>query len=145
MGIPENKKSIPGFSKTINVPARLSKDMFNEFEIELSRAVLKGKPNDLEALSILGNALTRSGRHEEALEADQKIAFLIPDDPVALYNISCDLSNLGRLDEALEYLKKAIRFGYNDFGFIEKDPDMKNLRTLPGYKRLLSRYKRAKI
>ncbi len=110
------------------------------FEISFYEKLLKKSPNFTNALIALGDAYTRSGRYREGLNIDQKLVELKPDDPIAHYNLACSYSLLKMADLSLSALKKAIRLGYRDFGFIEKDPDLKFIRKDPRYKELLSKY-----
>lgn len=100
----------------------------SEFEVNLARAVIAHEPEHVDALQMLGGALTRLGRHAEALAVDRQVTRLAPSDPIAHYNLACSLSNLGAVDEAFGALERAVEFGYRDFGFLGKDPDLENVR-----------------
>jgi tetratricopeptide (TPR) repeat protein len=113
--------------------------LFGEFEIQLAQAVLETRPDHLDALHMLGGSLTRLGRHEEALSVDRRLTHLRPFDPVVHYNLACSLSNLDRIDEAFQALGRAIDLGYRDFRFLQKDPDLENVRRDPRYKTFLAR------
>lgn len=106
----------------------MSTKHFLSFQVALSKAVLTSRPNTVEALEILGHALTRLGQHKQALIVDKKIVRLYPDNPVAFYNLACSYSNLGEVDLAFKALKKAILLGYDDIDHMKKDPDLKKLR-----------------
>lgn len=99
------------------------------FQVSLSKAVLTSRSNTVEALEMLGHALTRLGKHQEALKVDKKLVRLLPDNPVALYNLACSYSNLGEIDDALDALYKAVSYGYEDGEHMKKDPDLKRLRS----------------
>ncbi|MSR18991.1 MAG: PDZ domain-containing protein [Phycisphaerales bacterium] len=51
-----------------------------------------------------------------------------PSDADMLYNSGCAYSRLGDLRSAAAALVSAIRAGYRDFGFMEEDPDLRQLR-----------------
>lgn len=99
-----------------------------EFEVNLARAVIAHEPAHVDALQMLGGALTRLGRHEEALGVDRKVVHLAPSDPIAHYNLACSLSNMGAVDDAFRALERAVELGYRDFRFLREDPDLENLR-----------------
>lgn len=105
-----------------------------DFEIGFYEGLLKERPDYAQALNALGDAYTKRGFYEKGLKIDKRLAQLKPDDPVVFYNLSCSLSLLGLIDEAAGTLKKAIKLGYNDFRWLEKDPDLENLRKSPEYK-----------
>jgi tetratricopeptide (TPR) repeat protein len=122
-----------GFRLEWHNPIEVDKDFLTarrpQFIIGLCRAHLTACPEDISSLHVLGNTLTSVGEHEEALQVDLRLVELTPDDPVAVYNLACSLSNLNRLDKAYEILAEAVRKGYTDWEFIENDPDMENLRN----------------
>jgi len=115
-----------------------------DFEITFYEKLLQHRPNFVQALSCLGDAYTRKGFYKEGLEIDRKLAKLKPEDPVVHYNLACSLSLLGRLDEALEELKKAVLLGYDDFTYILKDPDLEPLRSYLPFKNFFQKLKRIK-
>ncbi|HZE97195.1 MAG TPA: hypothetical protein VE981_09215 [Planctomycetota bacterium] len=113
--------------------------IFSLFEVGLSRAVLESNPRDARALEMLGQALTRAGRHDEALEADLRLANLRPKDPVAFYNLACSYSHLENLDAAFDALHRAFDLGYRDYRHLLRDPDLENVRRDHRFKRLLDK------
>ena len=117
-----------------------------DFEISFYERLLQKRPDFINALIALGDAYTKSGRYEDGLKVDKRLAKLKPDDPVVHYNLACSYSLLKMADLAFSALKKAIRLGYRDFAFMEKDPDLEYIRKDPRYKELLFEYakKRAK-
>jgi hypothetical protein len=90
----------------------------------------------------LGDTYTRKGFHKEGLSIDRKLARLKPKDPVIHYNLACSLSLLGKLNQSLQALKKAVFLGYNEFTYILKDPDLKSIRELPKFKSFFAKLKR---
>ncbi len=99
-----------------------------EFEIQFFEGVTKRDPDFIEALQILGDAYTKTGRWRDGLKIDKRLARLCPDSPLVFYNLACSYSMLGKLDEAFAALQKAIKLGYNDAAWMQKDPDLENLR-----------------
>lgn|SRR5579863_3947652 len=118
---------------------RRTKLLFSEFEVGLSRAILDANPRHPRALEMLGQALTRAGRHDEALEADLRLADVRPKDPVAFYNLACSYSNLENLDAAFDALRRAFDLGYRDYRHMLRDPDLENVRRDRRFKTLLDK------
>ncbi len=99
-----------------------------DFEIKFYEGLIAKNPNFIDALALLGDLYTKTGRYEDGLRMDENLAKLCPDDPVVLYNLACSYSLLNERDKALLHIKRAIRFGYKDFDHLEKDNDLANLR-----------------
>ncbi len=110
-----------------------------DFEIVFYEGVVRQKPNYVEALIPLADAYTRKGLYEKGLMIDRRLATLCKDDPVVHYNLACSLALLKKKKEALAALKKAIQFGYTDFGHMRRDADLKSLHGTPEFEKLLKR------
>ncbi|MCM8801253.1 MAG: hypothetical protein NC912_04510 [Candidatus Omnitrophica bacterium] len=108
-----------------------------DFEINFYERILKERPNFIEALVALGDAYTKRGFYEKGLAIDKRLVELKPYDPIVFYNLACSYSLLGLIDEAIISLKKAIRLGYRDFRWLEKDADLENLRRSPKYNQII--------
>jgi tetratricopeptide (TPR) repeat protein len=108
-----------------------------EFEIGFCEMVLVSDPHNLAALESLGNAYTRSGRVRDGLEVDRRLVALLPESAIAHYNLACSLSLLGQVDASLEALERAVRLGYRDFDYLERDPDLDNVRRDGRYKAII--------
>jgi len=72
-------------------------------------------------------------------EVCRKMAELIPRAPEPHYNLACSHARLGRKDEALTELEKAVGLGFEDATLIEKDNDLASLREEPRYRELLAK------
>ena len=102
----------------------------------LSRAVQK-QPENMDALTELGRVLTELGRFDEGLAVDMSLAQLAPQNPIVHYNLGCSLALLGRREEALASLRRAIELGYDDPDFLRSDDDLSSLREDPEFLALL--------
>ncbi len=116
-----------------------------DFEINFYENLLKQKPNFVQALSCLGEAYTKKGFYKEGLEIDKKLVQLRPEDSVARYNLACSFSLLKEEEKALEELKKAVLFGYDDFSYILKDTDLENIRKHYKFGEFFRKLKRVEI
>lgn len=124
-------------SRFIEPDPRKADRIFASFEIRLAKSILDRDPKHVESLTILGAALTRTGRHEEALEIDLRTTTLLRNEPTAFYNLACSYSMLNRIDEAVAALRKALDLGYKDFNHLLKDEDLKNVRNDARFRELL--------
>ncbi|HUT32226.1 MAG TPA: HEAT repeat domain-containing protein [Planctomycetota bacterium] len=87
----------------------------------------------------LGNSHLERSEYDKALEQYKKALELEPKNSIALYNVACTYSRMKKLEEALDALERCIEAGYRDVGWMEKDPDLDNLRDEPRYKALVRR------
>jgi tetratricopeptide (TPR) repeat protein len=131
--------SKPRRGRGLGVDASEARLLHDEFEIGLARALARVDTRNVRAFQLLGQALTRVGRHQEALEADLRVTQLDPRDPVGHYNLACSYSNLEHLDDAFQALHRAFELGYNDYRHMLRDPDLENLRRDRRFKQLLDR------
>jgi len=100
----------------------------DQFEIEFYEGLLKKKPDFYEAMVLLGDLYTRTGRYQDGLGMDEKLYQLDPQNPVILYNLACSYSLTNQIDLSFRSLKKAINCGYDDLYHLEHDADLENLR-----------------
>jgi len=116
-----------------------------DFEISFFERLLENKPTFVQALVALGDAYTRKGMYEKGLEIDKRLVELKPKDEIAYYNLACDYSLLEQADQSLGALAEALKLGYREFSFMEKDPDLAYARKDPRYRQLVSRYKKPRL
>jgi adenylate cyclase len=57
--------------------------------------------------------------------------------PHVLYNVACAYATLGRTDDAVDCLERAIKSGFGFKDWIRHDSDLKSLHEHPRYKALL--------
>jgi tetratricopeptide (TPR) repeat protein len=107
--------------------------------VYFSEAV-KAKPNNWSARVNLGIVLAQMGRKAEAIEQYKEVVRNEPDyNPSLYYNIACYYAVEGQLIRGVEWLKKAVSHGYDNWDLIRTDPDLQHLRSLPEYRDLISR------
>lgn len=124
-----------------NHQRQLKKKLENlDFEILFFEKLVEDNPNYVDALIPLGDAYTKRGHYEKGLGIDLRLSDLRPLDPVVHYNVACSYSLLGKVDFAIKALDKSLRLGYSDFKFIEKDPDLENIRKDDRYIELIKQY-----
>ncbi len=115
-----------------------------DFEIKFYEGILKQRPSFTQALVALGDAYTKRGLFEKGLEVDKRLADLRPDDSIAWYNLACSYSLINDIESGLKAINKSLLLGYEDFSFLEKDPDLENLRQDIRFKDLIATFKTKK-
>src|SRR5262249_39121269 len=73
----------------------------------------------------------------EAIKAFRKQAELGFRPGTAVYNVACSLALAGEKEDALAALQKALDTGFDQEALLFSDTDLDNLRTDPGFKKLL--------
>ncbi|MBU1909866.1 MAG: hypothetical protein KJ726_07465 [Verrucomicrobia bacterium] len=106
-------------------------------EIAFLEAVHKRCSHNRRVWEALGDLYTRTGRFEDGLEMDLRMAKACPHDPMVQYNLACSCALTGRVDEALDALACAVKAGYNDADWMSRDRDLKSLREDPRFRALL--------
>ena len=92
------------------------------------------------ALVLLGSITRLEGRFDVSIVALQKALLLTPDCPATHYDLACYHSLSNAKDDALEVLEEALIKGFSDFEWLNRDPDLGNIRPLPGFSLLLQAY-----
>jgi len=119
------------------MPRRSKSEELLAFEIGFYEKLLTAYPDFVDVLVPLGDAYTRRGLHEKGLQVDLRLTHLRGDDPLTWYNLSCSYSLLNRLEESLDALRRAVALGYRDAEYMQRDPDLGNLRRFPKYRQFL--------
>lgn len=71
----------------------------------------------------------------------KKAAEFSPQDANIYYNLTALYSLQKQLDLALNALDKALALGFNNYGSLRQDPDLKNLRKHSEYRQVLEKHK----
>jgi tetratricopeptide (TPR) repeat protein len=80
----------------------------------------------------------QAGRHEELVARARPLLDDGPDYPELLYNVACSESLLGRTDDALDHLRRAIQLMPEIARFARDDQDLAALRDEPAFAELIS-------
>lgn len=78
------------------------------------------------------------GRFEQAEREFKQVLELEPQNETAWYNLACTYARWGRIDPALEHLKRAVEHGFDDATHMEKDPDLDPLRQDPRFREIMA-------
>ena len=101
---------------------------------------VKGHPDDAVAWMRLGVSQAASG-DASAPASLEKAVKLGADSPTDLYNVACGYSLLGRKDEALDWLDRAVAAGFDDRRNLETDADLANIRDTERFRQILAKVK----
>jgi len=113
-----------------------------DFEIRFYEGILNRKSDFVQVLVALGDLYTKKGWVDKGLKVDLQLSELRPEDPIIHYNLACSYSLINQIDKAYRSMKEAIRQGYDDFPYLEKDTDLENLRKDSRFKGYYSRLKK---
>ncbi len=94
-------------------------------------------PDDPRAATMRAVSLSRLDRFEEGLYWADRALTMDPEDAGVRYNSACLFAVAGRVDRALECLEEAIAVGFGNRSWLERDPDLDNLRDDPRFRSLL--------
>jgi len=116
-----------------------------EVGISFFEGLVRRDPQYVDALQILGDHYAQRGDYGLSLKVDQQLSRLQPRNPLVFYNLACNHSLNGDLDEAASALVEALRLGYRDFKWLARDPDLHQLRQHPLYRRIESKILKMKV
>jgi len=108
------------------------------FQIGIHEHVLLADPSDTDSLRFLAHAYGVLDKLEERLLADRRLTEIHPKDPRAFYNLACSFAILGRREEALDGLGKAVALGFRDSVLLRRDTELDLLRDEPRFQQLAS-------
>ncbi len=127
--------------KSLNAP--IDKNLYLRATDELKSILINDSLNSV-AWQAMGAIQTYFEKNMLEAEKCMKMAFKIEPSPINHYNLSCFYSMNNKKSESLYYLQLALEKGFVDFGLIEADPDLSNLRSEKEYLSLIKRYKSKK-
>jgi len=96
-------------------------------------------PDDARALYMGANALSRLGERSRSLDWAGRALAIDPEDCGILYNIACVYAILGKSEEAIDCLDKAMTHAFWYHRWAQHDSDLDSLRTHPRFQALMER------
>jgi tetratricopeptide (TPR) repeat protein len=96
------------------------------------------RPGDARALTLGAGCLARLGRQEDSMAWTDRALAIDSTDPVVVYAAACVYAVLGRDDDALDGLERALNAGFGNKSWIRNDPDFVSLRQHPRFLELLT-------
>jgi tetratricopeptide (TPR) repeat protein len=116
-----------------------------DVRIAFMEGIVRRDPEYVEALQLLGDHYTQRGKFDAGLKVDEQLSKLEPRNSLVFYNLACSYSLTGQMDLAAAALDKALAFGYRDFKWLAKDPDLKTLRKHPLFRGIEDKIRKMKI
>jgi cytochrome c-type biogenesis protein CcmH/NrfG len=110
-------------------------------EISFLEGLVRRDPGYVEALQLLGDDYTKQGRFADGLAVDRQLTELQPTDALAHYNLACSYTLTGQFEAAAAALHRALDLGYRDVRWLRRDPDLRDLRQHPLYRKIRTRLK----
>jgi tetratricopeptide (TPR) repeat protein len=96
------------------------------------------QPQFTEALNNLAAAYFTTGEYNKSISVFKKIIGLQPDKPAAYYNIACIYARQNSKKDAIDWLKKAVEKGYDNWDLIKRDKDLENIRNSIDYNKMIN-------
>ena len=127
---PQDRKASPRSSRWFGNLSQL------DFDVDFFEQLLSRNESDVEVLRVLAELVSKKGDVDRAVDLDQRLADLLPEDPLVRYNLGCSLARAGQNREAIASLSQAILLGYDDLAHLEVDPDLDSLREDPEFRSL---------
>src|SRR5256714_2434151 len=105
--------------------------------LKVADAHLELNPDDARAWYLSAAALMHLGQRDEAFERSRRASAIDPEDAGVLYNVACNYSLAGAVDEAIDHLERAIRNGFGQREWLENDSALDPIRDDPRFQVLL--------
>src|SRR5580692_3048707 len=106
--------------------------------LKLIEKYIDSHPDDPRSLYLGAGILARMGHHERSFDWASRALAIDSEETSILYNVACVYALLGRTEEALACLGKAMTHGTFFKNWAAKDSDLDSLRTDSRFQALLS-------
>jgi serine/threonine protein kinase/Tfp pilus assembly protein PilF len=100
--------------------------------ISVAEAWRLNHANDPDVISELATFYAAAGKPDESLPLLRQAVALAPQNPQVLYRVAEGYELLGRRQEALQWIGKALGFGLSP-GIVKRNPELANLRADPKF------------
>lgn len=105
--------------------------------IKLLEQQLELTPDDARACIMAGVHSSVLGEADAAESYVRKALAIDADDPMLLYNVACVYASIGKIEESMTSLERAVDAGFGHKEWIEHDPDLIPLQGMARYKKIL--------
>ncbi|MFC1813230.1 tetratricopeptide repeat protein [Thermodesulfobacteriota bacterium] len=106
--------------------------------IEHYQKAVSFKPVFPEAMSNLAILYVNKKEYDPALSLFKQIIEIVPDHAGTYYNIACIYALQHKTKESIDWLKEAIKKGYDNWDLIKTDKDLQNIRETLSYKEFIT-------
>lgn len=113
---------------------------FDEAIREFTLAI-EQHPNFEASYSNRAAAFIAQKKFDKAMDDLNKALLINPNHPVVHYNFAALYSLQNQTDRSLASLDKALELGFNDFAFLQQDPDLDNVRRGKEFRNILKKHK----
>jgi len=120
-------------------PAAAAENYENALQ-EFTRAIEK-YPNYLEAYGNRAVIYMQTKKFNKAMDDLKKAESINPNDKNINYNFIAWYSLQDQIDRALDSLDKTLSLGFTDYDALRGDPDLKNVRKSPEFRKVCEKYK----
>jgi Flp pilus assembly protein TadD len=114
----------------------------NDFDTAMVyyRQALSDQPNFIQAINNLAAVYVIQEDYPRALHLLKKILEIERDASDVSYTIACIYAKQANVEEATDWLKKAVRMGFNQWDLLKSDPRLENIRDSLYYKNLTQKH-----
>lgn len=130
---------VEGFASGVLHPIERPAPSTVDFEVGFCEEILKGFPDHVEALALLGEACSRRGEYARGLAADLRLSQIRPESAYVRYNLACSYALNEQGEESLRALTRAVELGYRDADHMRTDRDLALLRNDPRFVALIEK------
>jgi adenylate cyclase len=106
-------------------------------QLDMYPRYLSQHPDDARAYIFYAQTLAKVKQVEKAKEMGNRAYELAPNDALMLYNLACLFSRLEEKKIAVDYFRKALESGYQNYEWVKRDTDFDSIRNEPGYIELM--------
>ncbi len=107
--------------------------------LEVTERYLDLNQDDARALNLGASALAQNGEPAKAEDWVRRALAIDPDDAGVRYNAACVYARLGKSEEAIDSLERAVKTGFAHREWIERYPYLNSIREDPRFQALLGR------
>jgi adenylate cyclase len=110
-----------------------------DYARQMFQRAIEIDPAYARAIYLGAGSLLQLGEPEKGLEWARRALQMDPEEPSILYNVACVYALQGAIEEAIECLEGAVKFGFGHKEWIQNDSDLDVLRSHPCFQALLER------
>jgi|TARA_B100001093_G_C26763025_1_gene986602 hypothetical protein len=108
-----------------------------DFQIGFFESIYKRDNKEVRIIEILGHLYTVTKQYKLGLKMDRLLVHHKPEDSISHYNLACSYSLVEDTSNTIKYLTLAVELGYDDFEWMNKDPDLDFIREDPEFLQIL--------